>query len=172
VSALPDSGRAPRKERALLRGVRMVAALEAIKGALVLFGGLGLFALLHGDVQAGADHLVRRFHLNPARHYPHIFLDAMQRVTDARLWWLAAGAAAYACARFIEAYGLWRGRSWAEWFAVVAGGIYIPIEVYELFRSVTWPKVSLFVTNVAIVAYLAYVLRAKRRIMANREGGS
>jgi uncharacterized membrane protein (DUF2068 family) len=167
------AGKAPigKKERRLRDGVRMVAALEAVKGSLVLFGGLGLFALLHGDVQAAADHLVRRFHLNPARHYPHIFLDAMQSVSDARLWWLAAGAAAYACVRFIEAYGLWRERGWAEWFAVAAGGIYVPIEVYELFRGVTWPKVSLFVTNVAIVAYLAYVLRAKRRIRAGRESG-
>jgi uncharacterized membrane protein (DUF2068 family) len=170
MSTMPEAA-AQAKTRKLLEGVRLVAALEAIKGALVLFGGLGLFALLHGDVQAGADHLVRRFHLNPARHYPHIFLDAMQSVTDARLWWLAAGAAGYACVRFIEAYGLWRGRSWAEWFAVAAGAIYIPIEVYELFRSVTWPKVSLFVTNVAIVAYLGYVLRAKRRMIARPESG-
>jgi len=71
---------------------------------------------------------------------------------------LAMGAIAYSTARFIEAYGLWRERRWAEWFAVVAGGLYIPIELYELVRRVTWIRFGLLAINVAIVVYLARVL--------------
>ncbi|MCZ7627423.1 MAG: DUF2127 domain-containing protein [Candidatus Methylomirabilis sp.] len=41
-------------------------------------------------------------------------------------------AAGYASVRFVEAYGLWLERRWAEWFAAVSGGIYIPFEIYEL----------------------------------------
>jgi uncharacterized membrane protein (DUF2068 family) len=49
----------------------------------------------------------------------------------------------------------------------VAGGIYIPVELYELGKSVTWPKLGLLAVNLAIVAYLARVLWESRR---KREG--
>jgi uncharacterized membrane protein (DUF2068 family) len=140
------------------RGVRIVAVVEAGKGALVLLAGLGLFELLHRDVQAIAERIVEHFHLNPASRTPRILLEAAGALTDERLAVLAMGAIAYSTARFIEAYGLWRERRWAEWFAVVAGGLYIPIELYELARRVTWIRFGLLAVNVAIVVYLARVL--------------
>jgi uncharacterized membrane protein (DUF2068 family) len=139
-------------------GVRIVAVIEAAKGALVLAAGLGLFALVHRDVQTIAEHIVRNFHLNPASRTPQIFLDLAAKATDSNLQLLALGAAGYALVRFVEAYGLWRMRRWAEWFAVAAGGIYIPIEIYELLRRVTWIRFGLLAINVAIVVYLAAVL--------------
>ena len=60
----------------------------------------------------------------------------------------------YSTARFVEAYGLWRRRSWAEWFAVISGGIYVPIELYELAESVTWPKLVALAVNGAVVAVM------------------
>lgn len=144
-------------------GVRIVAVVEAAKGALVLAAGLELFALVHRDVQAIAERIVEHFHLNPASRYPRILLDAAGALNDERLVVLAMGAIAYSTARFIEAYGLWLKRRWAEWFAVVAGGLYIPIEVYELWRRVTWIRFGLFAVNVAIVVYLARVLWMARR---------
>ena len=144
-------------------GVRVVAAFEAAKGSLVLLAGCGLLALVHHDVEAMAESLVERTHLNPASRYPRIFVQAAGVLTDARLWLLAAGAAAYAAVRFVEAYGLWRQRRWAGWFAVVSGGIYVPIEIYELAHSVTWPKLAALIVNAAIVAYMSYALFQTRR---------
>lgn len=140
-----------------------MAAFEAAKGALVLLAGFGLLALVHHDAQAMAEQLVERFHLNPASRYPRIFIHAAA-VTDARLWLLACAALGYATARFIEAYGLWRERRWAEWFAVASGGIYAPIEVYELFHGITWAKISLFVVNAGIVAYMTFALWQTRQL--------
>ena len=144
-------------------GVRIVAVFEAVKGALVLVAGFGLLAAVHQDLGAAADALVEAFHLNPASRYPRIFIQAAQFAGDGRLGLLAAGAMAYALVRFIEAYGLWRTRRWAEWFAVASGGLYIPIELYELARGLSWAKALLLVVNVAIVAYMTFVLwRSKR----------
>ena len=56
-------------------GVRMVAAVEATKGLLILAVGAGFFSLIHRDLQATAEHVVRVFHLNPASRTPRIFLD-------------------------------------------------------------------------------------------------
>ncbi len=138
--------------------MRAVALFEAAKGILVLLAGLGVLALINRDVQAVAERAVRLSHLNPASHYPRIFIDAASHVTNTRLWFFAAAAAVYALVRGVEAYGLWYERRWAEWFAMIAGGIYLPVEIYELIHRASWLKVALLGTNVAVVAYMAYAL--------------
>jgi uncharacterized membrane protein (DUF2068 family) len=143
----------------LLDGIRTIALYEAAKGALVLLAGFGLLGLLHRDVQAVAERLVRFSHLNPASKYPRIFVDAATRVTDAQLWLLAAAAAAYSLVRGFEAYGLWKGRSWAEWLALVAGGLYVPVEVYHLWHRFTWFKLAILGANLGVVAVMVYALR-------------
>src|ERR1043165_8860815 len=75
-------------------GVRAIAFFEAVKGALVLVAGFGLLALVHRDLEDLAERLVRHSHLNPASHYPRIFIEAAARTDDARLRTLRAMAGA------------------------------------------------------------------------------
>jgi uncharacterized membrane protein (DUF2068 family) len=142
--------------------LRTVALIEATKGALVLLAGFGLLSLIHHDVQRFAERLIAHFHLNPAAHYPRIFVQVATQLTDARLLLIAAGASVYSLVRFIEAYGLWYGRRWAEWFAALSGGIYIPFELFELYQRVTWLHVATLALNAMIVAIMLYgVFRSK-----------
>jgi hypothetical protein len=53
--------------------LRTIALVEALKGALVLLVGLGLFSLIHHDAQQIAEQLVAHSHLNPGSRYPRIF---------------------------------------------------------------------------------------------------
>jgi uncharacterized membrane protein (DUF2068 family) len=139
-------------------GLRIVSIFEAAKGLLVLLAGFGVLAYIHKDLHLAAEHLVRHFHLNPASHYPRIFLDLSNHVTDVQLWLLALSALLYATVRFVEAYGLWLQRRWAEWFGLFAGGIYVPIEIFEVMRKVTSPRVTLLIINTAIVVYLSFII--------------
>ena len=142
----------------LLNTVRAVALFEAAKGTLVLLTGFGALSLIHHDAQRIAEQLVGHLHLNPAKHYPRIFIDTAANLTDVRLWRLATLAAMYGLIRFVEAYGLWLGRRWAEWFAAVSGGIYIPFEIYELLQRATWLAVGALVVNVLIVGLMIHTL--------------
>ena len=151
--------------------MRAVAVFEAAKGLLVLVAGFGLLSLVHRDAQHVAETIVRHLHLNPARHYPRVFIQAAGRVSSSRLWMLAAGAFAYSMVRFVEAYGLWRLRPWAEWFAIVSGGLYLPVEVYELVHQPTRLKAAILLGNLAVVAYLLYV-RVGARSRDYRPGAS
>ena len=144
-------------------GLRAVATLEAVKGLLVLLAGFGAFALLHRDVQAVAESLVRHSHLNPARHIPQIFLKAAGHMTDARLWMLSAGALAYSAVRLAESWGLWRARAWAEWLGALSGAVYVPFEVVSLLRAADTAENRHPFVNVAVVAYLGHLLRGTRR---------
>lgn len=158
------------RQTTIARGVRTVAVFEASKGLLVLVAGFALLSLVHRDLQVTAEHLVEHLHLNPARHYPRVFIEAARHVNDTGLRTLAALACVYAIIRFIEAYGLWQKRVWAEWFAIVSGGIYLPIEAFEVFEHVTWVRILVFLINAFIVGYLVYVrvLNSSGRIEAGR----
>lgn len=145
-----------------LRVIRSVAVFEGAKGLIVIATGFGLLALLHRDVQAIAEELVRHFHLNPANRYPQIFLTLAARVTDTALWLLAFAAAGYAAVRLAEAYGLWFDRNWASWLGALSGGIYVPIEVYELVEKPSLLRLGLLSANTAIVVYLGYRLWRRR----------
>ncbi|WP_243372782.1 DUF2127 domain-containing protein [Geotalea sp. SG265] len=140
-------------------GARAVAVLEAAKGLLVILAGFGLLALIHRDVQAVAEEMVRAVHLNPASHLPRVFLDAVASVNDTKLWLLAASAMAYAVIRFIEAYGLWHQQLWAVWFGILTGCIYLPIEIYELTLSRSLLKFLMLALNIFIVLWLVVVRR-------------
>ena len=144
-------------------GLRIVAIFEGAKGILVLLSGFGLLSLIHKDLHLAASQLLQHLNLNPASHYPVIFLDAVNRVTDVQLWFMAAAALLYAAVRIIEAFGLWMQRPWAEWFGLLTGGMYIPVELYEVLRGASWPKVTVLIVNSAIVLYLLVVILKSRK---------
>jgi uncharacterized membrane protein (DUF2068 family) len=145
-----------------------VASLEFTKGVLSLLGILGLFSILHRDPWDVADDLLEFLHINPDRHFAQVFLDFADRITEKNLWTAAAILGAYATVRFIEAYGLWHARAWAEWFALISGAIYVPFEVMELIRRPTPIHAGILVVNLIIVAYMAY-LRMEARAIRRRE---
>ena len=144
-------------ERGKRGALRTIASFEALKGLIVLAAGFGLLALVHKDAPEVAEHLVRVLHLRPEGHVSEIFLRAAGKVTDRKLWAAAAGATAYSIVRFVEAYGLWNARVWAEWFALLSGCLYLPWEVFELIEKPTSIRWTIFATNVIIVLYMAYV---------------
>lgn len=141
-----------------------MALFEAAKGLIVLLAGFGVLSLLHHDLRALAMALVGRLHIDPTRHYASVFIEAASNTTDARLWFIAIIGFVYALFRFVEAYGLWFCRTWAEWLAVISGGIYLPLEVYELFRRITWMRVTALVANLVVVGAIALVLWRNKRV--------
>lgn len=151
--------------------IRLVALFEASKGLLVLVAATGLLSLLHSDLHAIAAKLIEHTHLNPASKFPRIFLDAATHLQSSRLLLLAFGAAAYSVVRFIEAYGLFYQRAWAEVLAAGSGAVYVPIEVVELVRSATVHGFILLLLNLVVVGVMLRALFS-RRLLAKRGGAA
>jgi uncharacterized membrane protein (DUF2068 family) len=137
--------------------------VEFIKGLVVLLAGFGILSLVHRDAWDVAESFLEWLHISPETHYAQVFLNLADQVTDAKLWAVALGALAYSTLRFMEAYGLWRERAWAEWLALISGAIYLPFEVYELARRPDWIRLVILVVNLAVVLYMVY-LRAQARM--------
>ena len=144
-------------------GLRAIAVFEAAKGVLVLGLGFGVLTALGKGAEEVAEELVLGLHLNPASRLPKLFIDAASAASTLQIWMLAGLALSYAVLRFAEAYGLWHARRWAEWIAVASGAIYLPVEIYELARHVSWLKVGTLLANLAIIAYMAALLLRARR---------
>ena len=97
-------------------GLRVVSLFEAAKGLIVLFTGFGLLTFIHKDLNLAAEQLVRFMHLNPASHYPRIFIDLANHLHAGHLSAMAFAALIYSVVRFVEAFGLWLDREWAKWW--------------------------------------------------------
>ena len=69
---------------------------------------------------------------------------------------LAISAIVYAALEATEGIGLAMRRRWAEYLTVIATGILIPYEAYEVIMHPTLFKVGALLLNLAVVGYLAY----------------
>jgi len=153
---------APRGHSHTLQVLRGIASFEMAKGLVVLFAAFGVLFLVGRDPWDVADGLLRILHISPDHHFAQAFLDWADTLTDAKLWAVAAAAAAYSILRFVEAYGLWYARAWAEWIALVSGSLYLPFEIYKLIHRQSALHISILIINVAIVVYMAYLLLSGR----------
>jgi uncharacterized membrane protein (DUF2068 family) len=143
-------------------GLRGIALLEAGKGLLAVLLAVWLVSLLHKDIQNVAEHLLRILHkifrLNPDGRLAHEIIRGAWRLTRGNLHLWIGGTLLYSTIRFVEAAGLWLEKQWAEWFALISGCLYLPIEIFELAHHATPIKWGIFATNLLIVAYLAWLL--------------
>ncbi len=142
--------------------IRAVAYFEALKGAVILLAATGLLSLVHRNLYNIAAVFIEHSHLNPASRYPQIFLDAASKLDDSHLLLLAAGATMYSLVRFIEAYGLFFEKEWAEVLAALSGMIYIPFEVLGLSHKASWHGAILLALNVVIVGIMFHALIKRR----------
>jgi len=150
-------------ERSSRAGLRAVASFEALKGGLVV--ALGIFLLFaHQRAEDFAESMLFHLHLDPDRRIGQLLLDAATKVTDARLWTIAASALAYSSVRFIEAWGLWNRRVWAEWFALLSGAMYLPWEILKIMQKADWQRIGVLVVNIVIILYMLEIrIRAWRK---------
>lgn len=144
-------------------GLRTIAMFEASKGLLAFIVAIGIHALSGQNIQQAMEQLVTHMHLNPASHFPSIIIRAAGELTSPRLMYIALGSLAYTAVRFIEAYGLWHGKQWTEWFALISGAIYIPFELQEMFLHLNALSVAIVLINSLMVWYLALILLKAHR---------
>lgn len=72
---------------------------------------------------------------------------------------IGAVIAIYAVVEGAEAIGLWHTRRWAEYLTFTATTALLPLELFELYKTVSILKLVALIVNLAIVAYLLYAKR-------------
>ncbi|MFL6414168.1 MAG: DUF2127 domain-containing protein [Bryobacteraceae bacterium] len=147
-------------------GLRAVATFEAIKGAAVILLGIVLL-IYHSHAEDLAESMLDHLHIDEDRRIGQMLMHAASQVSDARLWTIAGAALTYATVRFVEAWGLWHRRIWAEWFALLSGTMYLPWEILKVAQRATAERVIVLTVNAIIVFYMLYIrIRERRRPLA------
>jgi len=155
--------------RASAAGLRTVAVFEASKGVLVVVLAIVLIAV-RGQIEDYTEDFLYALHLDPDRRFARMIMEAASKLSDARAWTVALAAATYATVRFVEAWGLWNLRVWAEWFALLSGTLYLPWEILKVAERATWERVAVLVINVAIVLYMLFIRVRDARSRGNGVG--
>ena len=137
-----------------------VIIVERIGKAIVLFAlGIGLLvAGRKGWLDVWASYAQDQLNLNVGHNVilqlllrGVVYIGAFNHITL-----LAVSAIAYAALETTEGVGLAMRRRWAEYLTVIATGILIPYEAYEVIMRPTLFKVGALLLNLAVVGYLTY----------------
>jgi uncharacterized membrane protein (DUF2068 family) len=168
---LPLRGK-PLRDRYVLRVIAVeraihFLALGALAAAVLLFAGNRAalnadFTAILKDLQGGLGGPVATSNHGIVHDLRYLFA-----ISITSLYLLGVAIAAYGVLEGVEAVGLWLGKRWAEYLTFVATIVFVPLEVWELTKSVSALKVIALIINLAIAVYL---LLAKR-LFGLRGGG-
>jgi uncharacterized membrane protein (DUF2068 family) len=139
----------------------LIGVFKLLKGVSLVVLGFGLLKLLHKDVGAVVLHWIEVLRVDPENRFIHRALLRVFNVTPKQLKELSAGTFVYSAIFLTEGIGLLAQKHWAEYMTLISTGLFIPLELYEIYRHFTILKLVVTVVNVGIVWYLA--ARIKRR---------
>lgn len=148
----------PRSRRVL----RLIAIERIVRGGLLLAAGVYLLFHLNTDFGRLSDRVIRAIELDPRRPFLHRIVAYLHHLHASEIRVAAIIALGYGVLELVEGTGLWLDQLWAEYLTVIATSLLIPFELYELVHRPSVWKAGGLAVNVAIVGYLAQLLRRRR----------
>jgi uncharacterized membrane protein (DUF2068 family) len=145
------------------RVLRLIALFKFCKAALLVVVGLGALRLLDPGVAARAQRWVAALASSNDRSAVQHVIALVAGLSPRRLEAVGVGAFLYAVLFTIEGVGLWRSKRWAEYLTVIATLSLVPLEVFEVTRTVTPPRLAALVVNLGVVGYLLGRIRRRAR---------
>ena len=134
--------------------LKVIIGWRGIKGLLLLLLSAGLFSLINKDLDLLSQQLADILNLDVDNYYINLLLSKIGMAKTTLLIELSIGLVLYGIVCLIQAYGLHKRKRWAEYLTVVAIGLFIPFEVYEVVHRLSVSRVAVLVLNIVIVYYL------------------
>lgn len=150
------------------RGLMTIAVYKFVKVFLLLALGFGELHYLHRNLAQAVAHWVDLLRVDPHNHYLMWLMEKVAKVDEHRLRQLSVGTFFYAALFLCEGTGLALGMRWAEYLTIVSTASLLPIEVYEIFSEPGVGKAVVLGVNLAVVAYLIWVVRNERGKLPQR----
>jgi uncharacterized membrane protein (DUF2068 family) len=145
------------------KGLWLIAAFKLLKGLALLAVGIGALKLLHKDVASEAERWVNYLRVDPQNHYIHKLLAKLGLLDDRKLKELSVGTFFYSALLLTEGLGLAFKQRWAEYFTIISTASLLPLEVFEITKRVSVPRILLLLVNIAVVVYLVRHLRTNSK---------
>ena len=143
--------------------VRLIAIERFVRGLLLLAAGIYLVGHTGTDFGKLANRVARAIELDPHRPFIRHLIARLGRLRGHEVLIFGIGALGYGVLELIEGVGLWLEQRWAEWLTVIATGLLVPFELYELIHKPSLLKAAGLAVNIVIVVYLYRVVSRKGR---------
>jgi phosphoribosylanthranilate isomerase len=137
--------------------------MKLVKAAALIAIGIKLLSLFGRDVHEWASDFIARHGIDSANKLVHSALTKLEGVGNKQIVTFSSIAFAYAALLAIEGVGLWLQKRWAEYFTAIATGLFIPLELYELYERFTFVRIGILGLNLFIVWYLVTRLRDEKK---------
>lgn len=141
--------------------LRVIASFKLVKATFLLLAAIAAYGMLNPDT---AQHMTRwAMELAADHHYRVLdFIVGHALELDPRtLRLLGVGSLVYAALFYVEGFGLYYDKRWAEYMTIVTTAGLIPFEIFEIARHTTSGKIAVLIGNILIVGYLAWRVNAK-----------
>jgi uncharacterized membrane protein (DUF2068 family) len=151
------------------QGLILIAAYKLVQALLFAAIGVGALRLLHQDVGDLLGQLADHMKFNPESRLVNFILDKASLLDDPLLRRIGAAAFSYAALGMVEGIGLYLEKVWAEYLTLLITASFLPWEIFEVIRKVTYVRVSLLVVNTLVLLYLLKLVTRRGR---NSDGSS
>jgi uncharacterized membrane protein (DUF2068 family) len=144
------------------RGLLLIGLFKLGKCLLFFCLGFGAIHLLHKDLEDEVMRLATALKFDPESRVVSLVLDKVDLIDTHRLREISLATFAYSALALTEGVGLLMEKVWAEYLTLILTVSFLPWELYELARRPSWFRLSLLLINLAVLAYLLWLLRRKK----------
>jgi uncharacterized membrane protein (DUF2068 family) len=145
------------------RWLVVIGVLKLGEALLFIVLGVGLLRMLHKDLVDEATRMILALRFDPEGRLASIALDKLALISPHRLKLIGAAAFVHAALDILEGVGLVLRTIWGEYVTIIVSAFFLPFEIFELVKRVTWVRVGITTVNVAVVVYLIFHLQMKIR---------
>jgi uncharacterized membrane protein (DUF2068 family) len=146
------------------RGLLLIGLFKLGKSILFFCVGVGAIHLLHKDLGDVVMRVAMALKFDPESRFVGLVLDKVDLIDMHRLKLISLGTFAYSAVALTEGVGLVLEKVWAEYLTLILTISFLPWELYELARRPNWFRLSLLLINLAVLAYLLWLLRRKKPV--------
>jgi uncharacterized membrane protein (DUF2068 family) len=139
-------------------GLVLIAAYKFLLALFFIAIGVGAMRLLHKDIDDVLSRIATDLKFNPESRFVNFVLDKASLLNDPMLRRIGLAAFGYAAVGILEGIGLYLEKAWGEYLTLIITASFLPFEIHELMRKLTWVRVSLLVINVLVLLYLLKVV--------------
>lgn len=145
------------------RGLVLIAAFKFAQALLFLAIGVGARRLLHQDVDDVLSALADHLRFNPESRFVNFVLDKASLLDDPMLRRIGLAAFCYAALGIAEGIGLYFEKMWGEYLTLAITVSFLPWEIWEIVRRLTWIRAGLLTINILVFLYLVILVAEKER---------
>jgi len=143
------------------RTLALIAVFKFVKSISLVVLAIILLRLRHPETGAHFREWLGTFPLATGHELIDRAIRALLGMSTHTMGLVAAIALGYAVLYAIEGFGLWINARWAEYLTAVSTSLFIPLEIWQLAAHFAPIKLLALAINIAIVAYLVWLLRTE-----------